>query len=145
MAKIGKGAARTETVGVRVDPKVRYLAEIAAREQQRSVSSFIEWAIRKILTEGSPSIEPGTGPMIDPTKQPKPMWGDGLWDVDEADRFFLLATMRSDLLTISEQRLWKLFHLGNPTQDKNIATFREFWNSPSIDTTHLKAESMEVA
>ncbi len=36
------------------------------------------------------------------------MWFESLWDVDQADRLFLLATTRHSLLTIAEQRLWKL-------------------------------------
>ena len=36
----GGKLARSETVTVRLDPKLRYLAELAARIQRRSVSSF---------------------------------------------------------------------------------------------------------
>jgi hypothetical protein len=34
---------------VRLDPKLRYLAELAARKQRRTVSSFIEWTIEEAL------------------------------------------------------------------------------------------------
>jgi hypothetical protein len=128
---------RSETLNMRIDPKLKYLAELGAREQQRSLSSFIERAIRRALT---PTVmnedEPTAG--VESTKPAPVLWNEGFWDVDEADRFFLLATCRHDLLTIPEQRLWKLFNLGIPGRTVTIEQFREFWNSPSIDTAHLK-------
>ena len=38
----GAKLSRSETVTVRLDPKLRYLAELGARSQRRTVSSFIE-------------------------------------------------------------------------------------------------------
>jgi hypothetical protein len=133
----GAKTSRSETVGVRLDPKLRYLAEIAARENQRTLSGFIEWAIRKTLL-GQPYDEPS---VTEPTRaqQDRPLWNEGLWDVDAADRFFLLATARPGLLTIQEQRLWKLFnlHMEHTKRKLGIAEFRKFWNDPSINTSHL--------
>ena len=45
----GGKLARTETVTVRLDPKLRYLAELAARVHRRTLSSYIEWAIKESL------------------------------------------------------------------------------------------------
>jgi hypothetical protein len=104
----GARTSRSETVGVRLDPKLRYLAELAAREQQRTLSGFIEWAIRKVL-QGDVLEEPDYGP----------------------DRFVLLASARLDLLTIREQRLWKTICQQPLLMDKkgklNRAKVREFW------------------
>jgi hypothetical protein len=125
----GARTSRSETVGVRLDPKLRYLAELAAREQQRTLSGFIEWAIRKVL-QGDVLEEPDYGPDPIP-KQPAPLRGEGLWDVDPADRFVLLASARLDLLTIREQRLWKTICQQPLLMDKkgklNRAKVREFW------------------
>ena len=53
----GSKLSRSETVTVRLDQKLRYLAELAARKYRRTLSSFIEWAIedtfnRIMLSEG---------------------------------------------------------------------------------------------
>jgi hypothetical protein len=130
---------RSETLNMRIDPKLKYLAEITAREQDRTLSSFIERAVRRALTPQAVSEdEPGVGAMIDPTRQTKPLWNEGFWDADEEDRFFMLATMRSDLLTIPEQRLWKLFtmHMSHTKRKITVEAFREFWNNPAINS-HL--------
>ena len=49
--KAGGGKlARSEVVTVRLDPRLRYLANLVARKQRRTLSSFIEWAIEESLT-----------------------------------------------------------------------------------------------
>lgn len=40
---------RSETVTVRLDPRMNYLAELAARSQRRTKSSFIEWAVQEAI------------------------------------------------------------------------------------------------
>ncbi len=132
----GAKTSRSETVGVRLDPKLRYLTDLAAREQQRTTSSFIEWCIRRVLTQGYDGDEPRA--IAHP---PKPMMYESVWDIDEEDRFYKLATTFHGLLTIPEQRLWKLYSLGRGGKQPTVESFREFWNSPSINTTHLKEGS----
>jgi hypothetical protein len=100
-----QGMPRSITVGVRLDPKVRYLAELAARKQRRSLSSFIEWVVqeslgRLLLREGSLAHNDHGTSIADAAA-----W---LWDVDEADRFARLALRYPDLLTHDEQVTWKL-------------------------------------
>jgi hypothetical protein len=45
----GGKLSRSETVTVRLDPKLNYLCDLAARGQRRTKSSFIEWAIDNAL------------------------------------------------------------------------------------------------
>ena len=103
--KAGGGKlSRSETVTVRLDPKLRYLTELAALKQRRTVSSFIEWAIedslgRVYLQEGGYGNDLGTSVADVAAK---------LWDVDDADRFVKLALTYPDLLTHEEQKRWKL-------------------------------------
>jgi len=122
--------SRSETVTVRLDPKIRYLAELAAREQQRTLSNFIEWAVRHALTsavmaEDEPT--PGTEPIFN---RPAPLWMEGLWDADEADRFLLLGASRPDLMTTEQQTLWKLLSekLTRKNGKFNRTQFRELWD-----------------
>jgi hypothetical protein len=109
----GSKLSRTETVTVRLDPKLRYLAELGARKQRRTLSSFIEWAIEESLKQididGSRSIAD---------------LANVLWDVDAADRFAKLALRNETLLSHDEQVMWKLV-TGNPlfwwnNRDENL-------------------------
>lgn len=95
----GGKLARSETVTVRLDPKLRYLADLAARKQRRTLSSYIEWAIEDSL--GRTNLHSnGDVSLADESAN--------LWDVDEADRFAKLALGHPDLLTHEEQIRWKL-------------------------------------
>ncbi len=97
----GSKLSRSETVTVRLDQKLRYLAELAARKHRRTLSSFIEWAIEdtfsRIILDESPDR---ISSLADEARE--------LWDVDECDRFARLALTHPDLLTHDEQILWKL-------------------------------------
>lgn len=97
--KGGGKLSRSETVTVRLDPKLRYLAELAARRQRRTLSSYIEWAMEDSLKHFSLDLN-GNGTLADEA--------EALWDVDDADRFARLALRHPDLLTHEEQVLWKL-------------------------------------
>ena len=99
----GGKLSRSETVTVRLDPKLRYLAELAARLHRRTLSSYIEWAIEGSLDNNVLKVDPsdGRGPSIKDE-------AEYLWDVDDADRFAKLALRYPHLLTHEEQVRWKL-------------------------------------
>lgn len=134
----GGKLSRSETITVRLDPKLRYLAELAARAQRRTLSSYIEWSIQislkqvKIVSYANYDV-----PISDVE--------ESLWDVDESDRFVKLALHYPSLLTHEEQVLWKLIcengHLWKGKFDKgsgewgwaierdtlNFERLREYW------------------
>jgi hypothetical protein len=93
--------SRSETVTVRLDPRLRYLADLAARQQRRTLSSFIEWAVEESL--GHVTLRTSGGQAVSLASA-----APDLWDVDEADRFVRLALRHPELLTHEEQIRWKL-------------------------------------
>jgi len=94
---------RTVVVGVRLEPKLRYLAEIAARKHRRSLNSFIEWAIEDSLNRVYLYESAGFNGQRTVADE-----AADLWDVDDPDRFAKLAVRYPDMLTHEEQVLWKL-------------------------------------
>ena len=101
----GSKLTRTQTVTVRLDPKLRYLSELAARKHRRTLSSFIEWAIeeslsRVVLKESSGQTNNHGVSVADEA--------ENLWDVDGADRFAKLALNYPGMLNHDEQLLWKI-------------------------------------
>ena len=97
----GGKLSRSETVTVRLDPKLRYLAELAARKQRRTLSSFIEWAIEDTLKKILISEHQNDDRTIHDVSH-------SLWDVDDADRFANLALNFPEWMNHEEQVLWKL-------------------------------------
>jgi len=122
---------RSETVTVRLDPKIRYLAELAARKQRRTLSSYIEWALedslaRVALYQGSGYNDTSTT-VADEAAQ--------LWDVDEAERFARLAIRYPELLTHQEQEWWKLLGdsgLLSPAQRRRPSGQRD-WDGAALE------------
>lgn len=92
---------RTQTVSVRLDPKLRYLSEIAARRQRRTISSFIEWSLETALDNLYLTDPKGSTNTIG-------QMAAHLWDVEPADRFVKLAVHYPDLLNHQEEIVWKL-------------------------------------
>ena len=93
----GGNLARSQVVTVRLDPKLKFAAELAARRQRRTLSSFIEWAVEG----GVGSVEVTPNVYIDTVIE-------RIWDVEEADRLVKLAINFPALLTFDEERLWKM-------------------------------------
>ncbi|RZI43212.1 hypothetical protein EGT07_10235 [Herbaspirillum sp. HC18] len=104
----GAKTSRSETVTVRLDPKTRYLAEIAARKQYKTLSSFMEWAVAKsfdsiVLHHIYHTDDHENDEEVITLSDLAPK----LWDVDPAERFVRLAILEPHLLTHDEQILWK--------------------------------------
>ena len=95
--RLKKKLRRTETIGFRLEPKLRFAAELAARKQRRSLSSFIEWAVEETIRNVH---------LNGPETAYNAM--ENAWDVDEADRFAKLGLLYPFLLTHDEEVLWKL-------------------------------------
>jgi hypothetical protein len=98
------GSKRTEIISVRLDPKLRYSAELAARKQRRALSNFIEWAVEQALKRVYLNENP-EAPHLNVSIFNRATY---LWDIHEADRFVKLASDYPDLLTHEEQILWQL-------------------------------------
>lgn len=117
----GGKLTRSETVTVRLDPKLRYLAELAARKQRRTLSSFIEWAIEDSLNRVYPREGNGNyqTSLADEAGY--------LWDVDDSDRFAKLALRYPDMLTHDEQVVWKLIRENGYLWRGNYSTGEWSW------------------
>ena len=94
---------RTMTVTVRMDPRLQYLAGLAARTQRRTLSSFIEGSITESL-KGVPILQ-DRGSETDSLSVADA--AENLWSVSEPKRLVLLAIHYPHLLTFGEQESWK--------------------------------------
>jgi hypothetical protein len=93
-AQLVKGRTpKSKVYGIRLDSMTKYLAEIAARNQHRSLANFIEYALIRALD----SVDLGDGTVW--SEQQK------LWDIDEHDRLRKLAKHYPELLTFEEKEL----------------------------------------
>ena len=115
---------KSEVVTVRLDPKLKYLAELAARKHRRPLSSYIEWAVEQSLSRvwlAEPYNDEGVS-VADAERM------HNLWDLDEPDRVVRLALNFPDLLTHEEQLVWKLVR-------ENGVVWKGRFPGPSSDWT----------
>jgi hypothetical protein len=96
------GSPRTEVFAMRLDPQLKYLGELAARKQRRSLANFVEWAIEQALSTVSLNAlrESGSQTVTVADKAAE------LWSPDEATRLVNLATRYPDLLSYEERLIW---------------------------------------
>ena len=126
MRKGGGGKlSRSETVTVRLDPKLRYLAELAARLHRRTLSSYVEWAIKASLD--TEAVRPTNLPSLHASDHTIGNEAEYLWDVDDADRFAKLALRYPHLLTHEEQVRWKLIRENGCLWKGSYAGRRKEW------------------
>lgn len=104
-------ALRTESLTIRIDPKVKYLASLAASTARLSLSSFIERALDEKIQRAE-VWEGGVATKLSDIL--REIWAD-----HEADRFALLADRLPSLLSEEQQVLWGL-----------IQSRQELWLQP---------------
>ena len=158
--KTGAKLARTEPVSIRLDPKMRYLTELAARVHRRTVSSFIEW----LLIEGLHHIEMRKRVIRDSNRKNSPAYfsdtnhmplplapeetevvsvslmdeADRLWEPEEADRFVRLALLYKELLNYDETILWSIIRECTAVWHLHVRD-KEHWTLyPSLDTINYQ-------
>ena len=138
MAKVEKGGGklgRTETVTIRLDPKTNYLAELAARIQRRTKSSFIESAVAQAI-DAQPLLprDPDTATLGERAER--------LWHVRDHERLISLVEHAPHLMNYEEQQIWALivensnFWLGR-YRDRKDGTEEFQW---TVDPSSLRRE-----
>ena len=103
--KAKAGVPRSEVFALRLDPKLKYLAEIAARKQRRSLANFVEWAIEEAL-KGVPLAEAD----INGNRPTVANMATQLWALNEPERLRNLATHYPELLSYDEQLVWRVIN-----------------------------------
>ncbi len=91
---------KAESITVRLEPKIRYGLELLARKQRRTISSVVEWALQKAIHDTAEGLYDEQGKELNLL--------EFLWDVEESDRLYQLATCRRNLMNFEEEKLIKI-------------------------------------
>jgi hypothetical protein len=97
--------SRSETVSLRLDPRLNYLCDLGARSQRRTKSSFIEVAIAEKIER----LQNCNWRDMN-EEQTLGERGDYLWSIHEQDRLVSLGLAAPHLMTFEEQELWSVIH-----------------------------------
>ena len=109
--KGGGKLSRSATVSVRLDPKLKHAADMAARYQRRTLSSLIEWAVEDSLArlEIKDSSNNNVNFMNVSEKTS---------DMNDSEKLVRIAIFFPSLLTYDELMAWKV-----------IETHEYFWRT----------------
>jgi hypothetical protein len=101
-------ANRSDNLNLRFEPRLKYLAGVAARNERRTLSQLIENAVQEYLEKTFITIFNKKMSVLSMSQE--------LWSVHEADRFVMLAETLEFLLTFEEEQLWAII------QERELAT-----------------------
>ena len=137
----GGNLARTETVTVRLDPRLNYLCELAARSQRRTKSSFVEALIDSamkevVLYQRTVRHDEFRTEIQDVTIAEV---ANDLWSVREHERLIALVIHAPELMTYEEQTIWALIKENPKLWLEYMAPSQQRTNS------YLIAESLDYS
>lgn len=127
--KTSKRAGETTTtvsVGIRIDPKIKFALDIMGRLQKRSLTAVIEWAISQAIVQQSADFN---GTSLSTVL-------DKVWSTDESARLVMLAIHLPEALTYDELRIWETI--------KASSYFWRKYPDSSFDTTPDKLDLAAV-
>lgn len=111
--------AATVSVSLRIDPRIKYGIDLAARVQKRTVTGVVEWAVERALSDVKMPVD-----FTVVGRQGKPVLPEPqsvldavierLWSPDEATRLMRLAFECPSLLTFEEGLIWESIRLSPP-------------------------------
>ncbi len=108
---------RSETLGLRLDPRLKFALELLSREQRRSISGTVEWCVERALrSEHTEAIDSGEWTFEEMTYR--------IWDVDPLRQMVNLCAIAPKLATFEELQKYRILTLTsdlwrNPRATKN--------------------------
>ncbi len=134
----GSKQSKSETITVRLDPKLRFAIELASRGDRRTASNIIEVALMQYLSPLSVS------PWLKPDKSVKlSELVTKVWDIDDADRLLKLKRDAPDFLTPAEEKCLKLFAFVKQDADGMEFLRRNFQTYMDIASGRLGMDALQ--
>lgn len=136
----------TVSVGIRIDPKIKFSLDILGRMQKRSLTAVIEWAISAAIEREYLDQHTTMSDVL-----------DQIWSTDESTRFISLCFKLPIALTYDELRIWETIkasqYFWNTYQDGTydttidnicLASVRDGWSSLLIHVEKHKTSSTVI-
>lgn len=126
--KPNQGARKTETLTLRLDPKVRLLIELISRVRRQSITGVVEAAIEDIAFDLDV-------PFVDDGSIQNSALGSifsEIWSTDESELFINMCFRLPSLMTYEEQRLWETIKASPAFREKPSATLLTDWEVEGV-------------
>lgn len=126
--KPNQGARKTETLTLRLDPKVRLIIELISRVRRQSITGVVEAAIEDIAFDLDV-------PFVDEGAVKNAALGSvfsEIWSTDESELFINMCFRLPSLLTYEEQRLWETIKVSVAFREKPTSTVLTDWEVDGV-------------
>ncbi len=121
--KPSQGARKTETLTLRLDPKVKLMIELISRIRRQSITGVVEAAIEEIAFDlDAPFFyekETNTWSLSSVVTE--------VWSTDESERFINMCYHLPTLLTYEEQRIWETIKASKVFLATDATVMETFW------------------
>lgn len=123
-----RGARKTETLTLRLDPKIKTMIDLIARIRRQSVTGVVEAAIEDLAFDLD-------APYFDDGEMHNYSLGvvfSDIWSSDESERFINMCYRLPTLLTFEEQRIWETIKASTAFHYKPTTTIATDWELERI-------------
>lgn len=94
---------RSETLGLRLDPRLKFAVELLSRDQRRSISGTVEWCVEQALQSERAEIVGVPTTFAELTQR--------IWDVDPVRQLVNLCGLAPRLATFEELQKYRILEL----------------------------------
>lgn len=135
--KPNQGARKTETLTLRLDPKVKFMIEVVSRLKRQSITGVVEAAIEELAFDLDVPFHDGGNTENRSVANALTK----VWSTDESERFINLCYHLPNLLTFEEQRIWETIKSSPVFVDKNASKIGSYWQVEGVghlDRSHIR-------
>jgi len=126
--KPNQGARKTETLTLRLDPKVKMMIEMISRIRRQSITGVVEAAIEEIAFDlDAPFFhnnETSNWSLSSAVTE--------VWSTDESERFINMCYHLPTLLTYEEQRIWETIKASKVFFATDATIMETFWEIDGV-------------
>ena len=126
--KPSQGARKTETLTLRLDPKVKMMIEMISRIRRQSITGVVEAAIEEIAFDLDVPFfygkETNTWSLSNVVTE--------VWSTDESERFVNTCYHLPTLLTYEEQRIWETIKASKVFLATDTTVMETFWEVEGV-------------
>jgi len=144
---------RSETLTVRLTPKIKYGLELQARKQHRTLAGVVEWAIERGLNDEVDGLTKKITVESDSGNVEGRNYNllEYVWDPNEAKRLCLLGTFAPELMTYEEQKIWAFiaqnayyWRVGGTSLENEEVIYTWMANVPTLFIEERVADDLNI-
>lgn len=126
--KPNQGSRKTETLTLRLDPKVKFTIDVISRVKRQSITGVVEAAVEALVFDLDVPFHDGGNTENCSVANAV----TEVWSTDESERFVNFCYHLPNLLTFEEQRIWETIKASPVFMEKAPAKIGTHWQVEGV-------------